>query len=247
MFDDHFEAVLADTDQGREIHYRIRYEVYCLDMNWENAVEFPDRMERDSFDSYSAHFLVRKKRGGTWVAAMRLVIGPVLSLPISSFSKIDYERLPEGAKALSAEISRLSVISKYRRRKDTAAQDWDWDDSFLNRAGRTNESWLMLGLLRAATQFSRDNGIGYWVFMLTEALARIVRASGLKIEAVGSSSEHRGIRIPHLFDVQTGASEMAAKAPDVARSWEMPSAYRLFSELKEDSRSAQRLQTTAAH
>ncbi len=36
MFDDHFEVFLADTRESKEIHYSIRYQVYCEEMGFEN-------------------------------------------------------------------------------------------------------------------------------------------------------------------------------------------------------------------
>ena len=238
-FDRHFEAVLADREAGREANYRVRYQVYCRDMQWEDAAQFPDGMERDRYDAISRHFLVRRRRTEDWVAAMRLIVAPVEALPIWKHTSIDPERLREVLRHPVLEISRLCVVSKYRRfRRGEEARDFD--DSFLNSEYRASESWLLIGFLRAARQFSEENGIRHWLFFVTDALARVVRSSGFDIEVIGPQIEHRGLRRPCLHTLATGTASMAARAPDVHAMYRLSPGYRLFSQLFQEPRDAQR-------
>ncbi|MGZ8186120.1 MAG: GNAT family N-acyltransferase, partial [Methylobacter sp.] len=81
MFDDHFEFFLADTDESKEIHYSIRYQVYCEEMGFENKDDFPLEQEFDEYDNHSTHFIVRHKPTGHWVGAMRLIFKNGQPLP----------------------------------------------------------------------------------------------------------------------------------------------------------------------
>src|SRR5712692_694765 len=112
MFDEFFEAVLADDEDSRDAHHRLRYQVYCRETGFENASEFPDGRERDEFDGSAAAFLVRSRVSGEWIATMRLVVGQVGQLPISAF--LDPEE--RNATVPVGEISRFCVSPRYRRR-----------------------------------------------------------------------------------------------------------------------------------
>jgi len=58
MFDKRYEVILADTDEARRVHYRLRYQVYCMEEGFEAHDKFPDRMERDTPERVAA--LVRR-------------------------------------------------------------------------------------------------------------------------------------------------------------------------------------------
>jgi N-acyl amino acid synthase of PEP-CTERM/exosortase system len=237
MFDKHFEAYRADVWSGVETSFRLRYQVYCKDMGWEDPERFPDQMEVDEYDSLSTQFLVRRGRSKAWIAAMRIIVAPLESLPIMKFTRIDDATLPESARDEVLEISRMCVVTKYRRRQ--ASGPYDPDDSFLGSSYRAKESWILLGLLRAVRQFSEETQRRYWLFYATDPLARLVRNSGFDIKAIGPHIEHRGLRRPYLFDRLTGALDLAKKAPDVSAMWHSPG-FRLFSELPEDQRGVRR-------
>ncbi len=238
MFDRHFEAYRADVWSAVETSFRLRYQVYCKDMGWEDPERFPDQMEVDEYDSLSTQFLVRRGRSKAWIAAMRLIVAPLESLPIMKFTRIDDQTLPESAREEVLEISRMCVVTKYRRRKPSGP--FDPDDSFLGSSYRAKESWILLGLLRAVRQFSEETRRRYWLFYATDPLARLVRNAGFDIKAIGPHIEHRGLRRPYLFDRLTGALEMHKKAPDVWAMYSESPGYRLFSELPENERGVRR-------
>ena len=63
-FDSNFEVFLADTLEGKQIHYNLRYQVYCDEMGFEDKDSFPDKMESDEWDDNSVHFIVRHRASG---------------------------------------------------------------------------------------------------------------------------------------------------------------------------------------
>lgn len=235
MFDRHFEMFLADVPEGVETSYRLRYQVYCEDMSWEDATRFPDQMERDEYDAISRHFLVRRLRTKAWIAAMRLIVAPLEELPITRFTRVEAGRFPASARDQAMEISRLCVVAKYRRGPRPPGQEPDPDDSFFGSGYRIRESWILLGLLGTANQYLRANGRRYLLFFGTDSLAKLVQRSGIAIEPIGPYVEHRGSRRPYLFDTQTGLLEVPQKAPEIGAVLSRSPAYRLFSELHEDT------------
>ena len=119
MFDGYYEAVIADTPLGRQIHHQIRYAVYCLETGFEHPDLYPDGEERDPWDQHSIHLLVRHRATGQWVGAMRL-IRPVSGgvLPIHALTGLD---LPANGDHGVAEVSRLCVLGAHRREVTTQA------------------------------------------------------------------------------------------------------------------------------
>ncbi len=65
-------SMAASTEQKRDA-YRIRYRVYCEDMQYEPAQQFPDGLETDEFDRHSLHCLVTHKRTARPAGCLRLV------------------------------------------------------------------------------------------------------------------------------------------------------------------------------
>ena len=88
-FDTNFEVFLADTPGSREIHFNLRYQVYCEEMGFEDKDRFPDQMESDEWDDCAVHFLVRHRYTGQWLAAMRLVYHKDSAFPFEEKSRLD--------------------------------------------------------------------------------------------------------------------------------------------------------------
>ena len=247
MFDHYFDVFLADTPESKKINYQIRYQVYCLETGYEDPETCPEKMENDSFDDRSVHFIVRAKQTGIWIAALRLVVGPMDELPINHAAVIDTNRLltimsADSVKDFdrSAEISRLSIVSDFRRRKqerDVPFQlPWTQDECISDVAGDTFQErrkapWLMLSLLYAARDYSEQHGINYWFFLTPKALARIFKGLGMQLEVTGPACEHRGTRFPHVIKIPSGFDNFEIKYPGLGKTIPRSNRYRLFSEV----------------
>jgi N-acyl amino acid synthase of PEP-CTERM/exosortase system len=248
MFDNYFEVFLADCPEGKEINYRTRYQVYCLETGYEDPFRFPHQRETDEFDANSAHFIARARATGDWIAALRLVLGPLDKLPISRLTTIDRDLLLrlERAESMedftaSAEISRMCVVAQYRRRpleRHTPYQiPWDADDESGDKHKtvadeRRKAPWLMLALLYAARDYSVQNGINHWFFLAVQSLARIFKGLGMQLEQTGPECEHRGIRFPHVIKIPRGFDNFELKYPKLAETIPTGIRYRRFSELE---------------
>ena len=215
MFDDHFEVLLADTEWAKDIHYNLRYRIYCLERGYEDPQAYPDLREHDLYDESSAHFLIRSLESHEWLATVRLITVPFNSLPINEHCEIDKDQLPEFSVGEVAEVSRLCAIPPQQK--------------LTFHAGLTT-SWLTMGLIRAARWYALEHEIRYFSFLVADSLARILKRVGIEFTAVGPISNYRGKRRPYVHDVQLGYREMPIKAPEVHEMFCNRPAYRRVSE-----------------
>ena len=100
-----FEVILADDEWGRQIHYQLRYQVFCFETGYEDPTQFPDGEEKDEWDDEATQFIVRERGSGEWVAAMRLVLPSLQNLPIHD--RVPIEPSLKRDQSQSAEISRF--------------------------------------------------------------------------------------------------------------------------------------------
>lgn len=219
-FDDNFEVILADNDYSRSLHYKVRYQVYCLEEGFENAAKFHTMEEYDDWDKQSAHFLIRSKQTHEWVAAMRIVIPEHGPLPIEGLCDIHPLVRPSLTGEPAAEISRICVVNTYRRK---ASQ----------QQSRVHKSMILKGLLSAAAQYSQENGILNWYFLTSPGLARIISYMNVQLIKVGAACEHRGIRYPFLANLKQAIEQAKQGCPDMASMLNRnASVYKRFSELE---------------
>ncbi|WP_051906935.1 PEP-CTERM/exosortase system-associated acyltransferase [Methylomarinum vadi] len=234
MFDDYFDVYLADTAEGREEHFKLRYQVYCEEMGFEDKNNFSSEQEKDRWDDNAVHFLVRHKETKQWVGAMRMVFKQDGALPLQEHCSLN---TPHESNNIDIEISRLCLVKEIRRRKtdeepplglngkaDMPAQGKNVID-FYNRR-KINQS-LIWGLFRAASIYSEEKNIDNWYFLSTKALARIISRVGAKMSLVGNGCHYRGERYPFKIDLNEVLSN------DIWTN-DFKKGYRLFSELDDE-------------
>lgn len=190
MFDKHFEVFLADTQKSKEIHYSIRYQVYCKEMEFESKSNSSVEMEFDEYDHCSEHFIVRHKETGNWVAAMRLIISGERGLPVEKYCVL-HEDIDNNFFRKAVEISRLCVLENVRKSLG--------NDSLKKSSHRANQN-IIWGLLNAATEYCHINNMCNWYFMTSSSLAKILVKGGFKMTAIGDLCHHKGKRYPFKKD-----------------------------------------------
>ena len=94
MFDNYFDVYLANTPEGKEEHYNLRYKVYCEEMGFEEKNDLMPGQEQDVWDEHSVHFLIRHRETGQWVGAMRMVFQQDGTLPLKESCSICLISLP---------------------------------------------------------------------------------------------------------------------------------------------------------
>ena len=178
VYERYFESVAADTDDGREAAYRLRYEVYCVEHPFEDPANNPDGLERDDFDQYSLHSLLIHRPSDSVAGAVRLILPQSdqtsTDLPIRKICRQplllqDNDDLP---RARTAEISRFAVSKKFRRR----AGD---DKTSVGSANDGNDQRRMiphisLGLMRSVVAMTAQSGMTHLCAVMEPALLRLL-------------------------------------------------------------------------
>jgi len=208
MFDNHFEVFLADTEESKNIHYNIRYQVYCEEMGFENGKDFPEQMEYDDDDAKSIHFIVRDTATKQWVGATRLIYKRDGKMPIEDSCVID-EEIDRNDFFETVEISRLCLIKDVRRGKDidpphgiVDTSDQKTATSGLVELPSQNKlnRLIIWGMFHAISEYCFNNRINFCYFMTTSILAKVMARGGLDLISIGAPCEFRGTRFPFKID-----------------------------------------------
>lgn len=220
-FDEHFEVLPADSPELLEAAYRLRYRVYCQERGFEDALQFPDGLERDRYDRHAAHSLLRHKLSGQFVGAVRLIRpdpdDPSGLLPIEQHAggtfdlkKVRPMKLP---RRHVAEISRLAITRCLH-----VGQEEEGKPAPSVALERQSFPHLVLGLFMAILRMTVEHDITYWYALMEPALARLLQRYGIYFEAIGPVVEHRGLRRPYFSEVDRLLAGIYRNRPEV---WEM--------------------------
>jgi N-acyl-L-homoserine lactone synthetase len=108
-----FEFVQCESFSDMLISQRIRYQVYCAELGWQQPTA--KNMESDCYDAESIHYLAFDKATGKAVATFRLIAGKRLPVEDIDIFNTDNDSHPKGLQNESlCEISRFSVLPEYR-------------------------------------------------------------------------------------------------------------------------------------
>jgi len=206
-FKQYFEVVPAITEELKKEAYRVRHSVYCEDLGYEPTRS--DSLETDEYDAHSLHVLIRNTRQDIFIGCARIIIPPVEDstwlLPFErtcadtlNYSIIDSRKLP---RKQIAEVSRLAVISSFRRRKGEANNpvNLSENDSSPNLTPRF--PYIPLGLYYGAVELARLYQIKILFILTEERLANHFNKLGFEIEFIGAPVNHRGLRFPSMFSI----------------------------------------------
>ena len=206
-FRKYFTAVPAVTDELKRAAYRIRHDVYCKDLGYE-ALR-PDEMETDAYDAHSAHCLLQSRANGVYVGCIRLIFArpddPLRPLPIEKLcaatinrARVDPVKLPRDK---IAEVSRLAVISSYRRRKGEAKVPANINKDDFGTPDKPRFPYIPVGLYLGMMAQARQHGIERLLVLTQVRLANHLSRLGVKLHRIGGAVEHRGPRVPSMIVV----------------------------------------------
>ncbi len=202
---------------------KIRYQVYCLEHNFEKKEEHPDELEGDEFDKLSLHALLQHKPSSDYAATVRLVTYQALGkdhlFPMELHSSID-----ENGQALInslpresiAEVSRFAVSKTFRQRLS------DLNYHGINEFGEKREMdykriipHITLGLFKVLFQMSKIAKIQYWYAVMEVTLIRLLKRFGFNFTRVGPAVEYHGKRIPCLINVSDALDNIKKVQPEI--------------------------------
>jgi N-acyl amino acid synthase of PEP-CTERM/exosortase system len=206
-FTTHFECVPATTADLRDDCFRIRHDVYCRELGYEPVR--PDGLESDAFDAHSAHCLLRARQSGRFIGCIRLILAdpadPAAPFPFERTCAATLNRaLVDAAmqrRKQVAEVSRLAVISAYRRRRGEQRDPGSIHTGDFGTPDRPRFPYIPVGLYLGMLVQAQRHGVDT-LFMLTEPrLVRHLSLLGVRIRRVGGPVEHRGRRVPSTLSV----------------------------------------------
>ena len=209
----HFQIIPAVEDALRHHCYRIRHDVYCRELGYEPTNQAG--MEVDEHDVHSLHCLIRATHTNQFVGCARLVVAdpenPAIKLPFLTAcagnlaSGVD-EFIHQNSHKV-AEVSRVAVISAYRRGKT----DFKGPASPANSAisGKRRLPHLTLGLYLAMTALARQRGIQHLFFLVDRNIATSLEHQGWDMRQVGDPVERNGHRIPYLVSLEQNILNMS--------------------------------------
>ncbi|MDJ0632247.1 MAG: PEP-CTERM/exosortase system-associated acyltransferase [Xenococcaceae cyanobacterium MO_188.B29] len=205
-FFSYFDLYIADTPKLKEEVYKIRYQVYCDELNYEPKENFPEGMETDIYDSRSIHCLLKHKPSGLYAGCVRLVLAdlekPKALFPLEKVCQhsVDFSRK---SRLHYSEVSRLAVISQFRKRKgeQNSATGLILPEQDLNPSIQEKRKFpvIALSLYLACTSILITLNLDDTFTMMEARLSRHMRIFGIPSQLVGDFIEYHGRRGPFLM------------------------------------------------
>lgn len=209
-----FLAVPADTEELQREAYRLRYQVYCLEHNFEDPARNRDGLERDEFDEHSVQGVLLHRATRTTVGTVRLV----LHEPGSSAGCLPFHQVCQDPRAhdrallplnSTFELSRFAISKLYRRRLG----DDGADKPSIETARMIPH--ITLGLMTVALQIGIANGIEYVCAIMEPSMLRLLGRFGFHFSTLGPAVWYHGWRQPVYANVGSLLRGVRVERPEI--------------------------------
>ena len=203
-FRTYFQVVPAVNEGLIREAQMIRHDVYSSELGWEPISA--DGLEKDIHDPHSLHCLLKAVRSNRYIGCVRLVLpDSTLALPLQQTcaGKLDvgYPDVAAMARGEVAEVSRLAIISDYRRRKNEQGRPMGIAEEDYKLQGRRRFPYIPVGLYIGMLHVASYHGIKT-LYILTEPMLAVhFSRLGGNLKPIGAAIEHRGKRRPYVMDV----------------------------------------------
>lgn len=203
-FHDYFSIQIASTIKLKEAAFKLRYDVYCVELGYEK--DCPKDCEKDMFDDYSTHILILHKETQEYAGCIRLVTPPqdnpkaLLPFEVNCsqiFNPKKVTFLREGSTGKVGEISRLAVSSMFRRRSLDAKSPEGINLKPISQD--INEEiryfpFIAIGLYFAVNSLAEYQNLTYAAVMMEPALARQLNRLGITFIQLSETGDYHGQR-----------------------------------------------------
>lgn len=204
-FLNYFDVDLAVTPRQIKQVEQLRYRVYCREFGYEPAENFPDKRERDDYDSHSLHCLFTHKRSSLPAGCVRLVCASdKYTMPIEDYCgnsvHLEYHEVFGSDRNELCEISRLAVDRNFRKRlgeDHTRMGEYDAMDC-CHQEQRTF-SLIGIACLLSAFALADISDRNHLFGMMETNLARLLRRAGLLVIEAGEPMDYHGERTPYFI------------------------------------------------
>lgn len=209
-----FDLKLASDEALRARVYAVRHRVFCQELGY--PMENDGELEADTYDNQSLHCLLRHKSTGTDVGCLRLVL-PLADgggLPFESFGLRYVDRTLLDWRQLDSkhccEISRLAVVSQFRRRAGEQTNpegigDEDDIDDFMRR----RFPFLAVSLYHAVIALILERGYQSIFMVIEPRLQRHLQRYGVAVRQISPTFEYYGQRAVYVTTGEQFRSEVA--------------------------------------
>lgn len=191
---------MADTPLLLERVYRLRYEVYCLEKQYEDPGMQLAGYEQDKYDNHAVHALLRDGKSGHERGAVRLVLpNDAVSLPV--FGVADHFREAAGNEF---PIESTAEVSRFLRALDP-------------EGCRRRDAFETLALMTGLIQMSFERGITHLAALTTAPMLRHLRRFGFAFTPVGEPVEFHGQRHACILELASELDLLADERPEIWR------------------------------
>lgn len=221
LYNQTFTVVKADTPALLEQVFKLRYQIYCVENQFEDPSHFPDGLESDAYDAHSIHYLLMHNVTGLAVGSVRMVLplmnGVQQTLPIhkvcpdiTELNDLNYARY-------ASEISRFCISKDMRRRITDGAYPGSNEVNQLPYVpDKRVLSCAVLGLIRACIEVVQEHDIDHTYLICEPTLLRLLSKAGVCSTPRGPLVEYHGLRQPVLVNNDTQLLENTKRDfPDV--------------------------------
>jgi N-acyl amino acid synthase of PEP-CTERM/exosortase system len=211
---------IATTDREREQACRLRYQVYCVENDFEPASRHRDGLETDLYDAQSVHGLLIYRDTSALAGTVRLILprrgksGLPLPTPMICGPGVlatHVHRIPAHS---TAELSRFA-ISKSERQRHISQISTDPDRAAFGATARQVVSTISLGLMQAAIAMAQTHQISHLYALMEPALLRMLRGLGIHFEKLGPVVDYHGRRQPCFCDLDELLGTAWIERPDI--------------------------------
>lgn len=212
----------------------LRYEVYCVEYGFLDPKNYAHGLECDEYEGRSTH-VAAYNLAGEIVGTVRLVQASDDSqkFPWESHC-VPFEHIDLPPPSQSAEVSRLVVHRRYRRRTGDNMGGVDREiessrntaliatppctacaltNAAIRKRRRTNTPQILLGMYRELYRYSRANGVRYWYAAMERHLANSLGKMGFPFEAIGPATDYYGPVTPYLADLDKVVASLEEHNP----------------------------------
>ena len=206
IFYKYLEVLPATTQALLYECFRIRYQVYCIDNNWEETNE--RGLETDHYDTHAIQYLLRFRRTKTSAGTTRLVLPQQANLessfPSQEICESSFRHLPLET---TAEGSRI-ILTRFSRHDE-------FDSISDARAVIPN---IFLGLLAGYLKGCRENSITHFCCTLDDGFIRLLEKRSLYFDAIGEPTfVHDKERQPCSVDLEKLIARCKKEQPEIWR------------------------------
>lgn len=196
-----FDICIADTLKLKEEVFKIRYRVYCQELGYEPLSKFPDKLERDTYDSRSIHLLLKYKSMDAYIGCIRLVLSSdnfQSQFPFENICNEHFLDFNKISRACCGEVSRLAVLRDFRHWE---LRNGYYFNEFDHKLIKRRLSIIPLILYLGVTSIISDLDLEYAITFMEPRLSRQLKSYGLNSYSCGEIMDFRGKR--RLFLMNT--------------------------------------------